>query len=84
LALRSWKLPPQRGFQPPPLGFAAFDHLFPPNQMAQRITPRKKWKTVNAVSAVIAKAKLAGTWREKPEQTKSGPVIVEVNWPNVT
>jgi len=36
-----------------------------------------------AVSAVIAKAKLAGMWREKPEQTNSGPVIVEVNWPNV-
>jgi hypothetical protein len=36
-----------------------------------------------AVSAVIAKAKLTGMWREKPEQTKSGPVIVEVVWPNV-
>jgi len=29
LALRSRKLPPQRGFQPPHLGFAAFDDLFP-------------------------------------------------------
>jgi hypothetical protein len=37
-----------------------------------------------AVSAVTAKAKLAGLWREKAEQTNSGPVIVEVNWPNVT
>jgi hypothetical protein len=36
-----------------------------------------------AVSAVIAKAKLSGMWREKPEQTKSGPVIVKVVWPNV-
>src|SRR5262249_17784022 len=25
----------QRSFQPPHLGFAAFDHLFSPNQMAQ-------------------------------------------------
>ena len=31
-------LPSQRGFQPPDLGFAAFDHLFLPNQMAERIT----------------------------------------------
>ena len=37
-----------------------------------------------AVSAITAKAKLAGLWREKAEQTNSGPVIVEVNWPNVT
>jgi hypothetical protein len=37
-----------------------------------------------AVSALIAKAKLAGMRREKPEQINSGPVIVEVNWPNVT
>jgi hypothetical protein len=36
-----------------------------------------------AVSALIAKAKLAGMWREKPEQTNSGPVIVEVNSPGV-
>jgi hypothetical protein len=36
------------------------------------------------VSAITAKAKLAGLWREKAEQTNSGPVIVEVNWPNVT
>jgi hypothetical protein len=36
-----------------------------------------------AVSALIAKAKLTGIWREKAEQTNSGPVIVEVNWPNV-
>src|SRR5262249_36199809 len=28
-------LPAQRSFQPPHLGFAAFDHLFSPNQMAQ-------------------------------------------------
>jgi hypothetical protein len=33
------------------------------------------------VGAVIAKAKLAGMWREKVEQTNSGPVIVEVNRP---
>jgi hypothetical protein len=33
LALRSRYLPSQRSFQPPHLGFAAFDHLFPPNQM---------------------------------------------------
>jgi hypothetical protein len=26
-----------------------------------------------AVSAITAKAKLAALWREKPEQTKSGP-----------
>ena len=30
---------------------------------------------------MIAKAKLAGMWREKVEQTNSGPVIVEVNRP---
>jgi phage terminase small subunit len=36
-----------------------------------------------AVSAVIAKAKLSGMWREKPELTKSGPVTVNVVWPNV-
>src|SRR5262249_44677644 len=35
LALRRRYLPAQRSFQPPPLGFAAFDHLFSPNQMAQ-------------------------------------------------
>src|ERR687887_534836 len=35
LALRGRYLPSQRSFQPPHLGFAAFDHLFPPNQMAQ-------------------------------------------------
>ena len=35
-----------------------------------------------AVSAVIAKAKLSGMWREKPELTKSGPVTVNVVWPN--
>jgi hypothetical protein len=29
LALRSRKLPPQHGFQPAHLCFAAFDHLFP-------------------------------------------------------
>jgi hypothetical protein len=34
LALRCRYFPPQRSFQPPHLGFAAFDHLFPPNQMA--------------------------------------------------
>ena len=27
------EFPPQRSFQPPHFGFAAFDHLFPPNQM---------------------------------------------------
>jgi hypothetical protein len=35
LALRRGYLPSQRSFQPPHLGFAAFDHLFAPNQMAQ-------------------------------------------------
>ena len=35
-----------------------------------------------AVSALIAKAKLSGMWREKPELTKSGPVTVNVVWPN--
>ena len=30
---------------------------------------------------MIAKAKLAGMWREKVEQSNSGPVIVEVNRP---
>jgi hypothetical protein len=34
--LRGRKFPPHRGFQPPHLGFAAFDHLFPSNQMEQR------------------------------------------------
>ena len=39
-----------------------------------------------AVSALIAKAKLSGLWRDKPEQTQenSGPVTVKVVWPNVT
>jgi hypothetical protein len=35
-----------------------------------------------AVSALIAKAKLSGMWREKPELTKSGPVTVNVVWLN--
>src|SRR3984957_18557003 len=35
LALRSRYLPSQRSFQPPHLGFAAFDHLLAPNQMAK-------------------------------------------------
>jgi hypothetical protein len=35
LALRGRYLPPQRSFQPPHRGFAACDHLFAPNQMAQ-------------------------------------------------
>src|SRR6516165_5638309 len=35
LPLRCRYLPPQRSSQPPHLGFAAFDHLFPPNQMVQ-------------------------------------------------
>jgi hypothetical protein len=34
LALRRRDFPSQRRLQPPHLGFAAFDHLFPPNQMA--------------------------------------------------
>jgi hypothetical protein len=33
-ALRHWYLPLKRSFQPPHLGFAAFGHLFAPNQMA--------------------------------------------------
>jgi hypothetical protein len=41
---RGWKFPPHRGFQPPHPGFAAFDHLFPSNQMEQRITLPKKMK----------------------------------------
>jgi hypothetical protein len=38
-----------------------------------------------SVSAVIAKAKLAGLWRETVKRTleNSGPVILEVHWPNV-
>jgi hypothetical protein len=35
LALRRWYLPTKRSSQPPHLGFAAFGHLFAPNQMAQ-------------------------------------------------
>src|SRR6516162_4017867 len=35
LALRCWYLPAKRSSQPPHLGFAAFGHLFLPNQMAQ-------------------------------------------------
>ena len=35
LTLRDRYLLSQRSFQPPHLGFAAFDHLFAPNQMAQ-------------------------------------------------
>jgi hypothetical protein len=35
LALRRRYLPAQRSFQPPHLGFAAFDHPLSPNQMAQ-------------------------------------------------
>src|SRR6516162_5723716 len=35
LALRRRYLPAQRSFQPPHLGFAAFDQLLSPNQMAQ-------------------------------------------------
>src|SRR5439155_4513551 len=34
LALRGRYLPSQRRFQPAHFGFAAFGHLFPPNQMA--------------------------------------------------
>ena len=34
LALRCRNFPPQRSFQPPHFGFAAFDYLFPPNQIA--------------------------------------------------
>src|SRR5260370_30889477 len=34
LALRPWYLPAKRSSQPPHLGFAAFGHLFLPNQMA--------------------------------------------------
>jgi hypothetical protein len=35
LALRRWYLPTKRSSQPPHLGFAAFGHLFLPNQMVQ-------------------------------------------------
>jgi hypothetical protein len=35
LALRRRYLPAKRSSKPPHLGFAAFGHLFPPNQMAQ-------------------------------------------------
>ena len=35
LALRCWHLPAKRSSQLPHLGFAAFGHLFLPNQMAQ-------------------------------------------------
>jgi hypothetical protein len=35
LLLRRWYLPTKRSSQPPHLGFAAFGHLFLPNQMAQ-------------------------------------------------
>jgi hypothetical protein len=35
LALRRWYLPTKRSSQPPHLGFAAFGHRFPPNQIAQ-------------------------------------------------
>jgi hypothetical protein len=35
LALRGWYLPAKRSSQPPHRDFAAFDHLFSPNQMAQ-------------------------------------------------
>ena len=35
LALSRRQLPAQRRFQPPHLGLAAFDHLLPPNQMAE-------------------------------------------------
>src|SRR5438128_3455043 len=40
LALRDRYLPPQRSFQPPHLGFAAFDHLLPRIRWRKRITPR--------------------------------------------
>jgi hypothetical protein len=40
LALRGRYLPPQRSFQPPHLGFAAFDHLLPRIRWRKRITPR--------------------------------------------
>src|SRR5262249_19406573 len=42
LALRRRYLPAQRSFQPPHLGFAAFDHLFSPIRWRKRITPRAR------------------------------------------
>jgi hypothetical protein len=42
LALRRGNLPPQRSPQPPHLGFAAFDHLFPESDGAANHTSGNK------------------------------------------
>ena len=47
LALRSRYLPSQRSFQPPHLGFAAFDHLLAPNQMAKANHTSRRWPRKN-------------------------------------
>src|SRR5271166_247252 len=41
LALHGRDFPTQRCLQPLNFGFAAFDHLFPPNQIVKRIIPRR-------------------------------------------
>src|SRR5271166_5709032 len=41
LALHGRDFPTQRCLQPLNFGFAAFDHLFPPNQIVKRIMPRR-------------------------------------------
>jgi hypothetical protein len=50
LALRHWYLPVKRSSQPPHLGFAAFGHLFSPNQMNKRITDQGK-QTISSFRA---------------------------------
>jgi hypothetical protein len=61
LALRRWHLPVKRSFQPPHLGFAAFGHLFAPNQMAQENHSSAKLASSEAAS-LSSKSRFKQLW----------------------
>jgi hypothetical protein len=63
LALRRRDLPAQRSFQPPLLGLAAFDHLFPPNQMVQANHTSGQERSTTNPGAYLQKPRFKPLWR---------------------
>src|SRR6202011_4044494 len=70
LALRRGNLPPQRSPQPPHLGFAAFDHLF----------PRIRWRSESHLGQQKQPAVPAAYLKNPPIQAVMEVVLVTKGW----
>src|SRR5271166_5621898 len=91
LALHGRDFPTQRCLQPLNFGFAAFDHLFPPNQIVKRIIPRRPRVISVAPARENPRFKRLWRWYEEERRSTEGAGLWEsaqssalARWPPIT